>query len=322
MPRLSLSGLSVILSALLLATSLPAPAQEFPARPVTIIAAGAPGLPVDIISRTLSPAMAQNLGQPVVVENKLGAGSLIGYEFAAKRPPDGYTIAVVSVVQLASLPASTKDLRFDPLKDLPPFIGIGDAKVVLTATQANVPWKSFREMVGYYKANPGKLNFGVSAPNTVLLAHALMKDVGIEGILVPYSNATPLIADMIAGTNHMVWVGETAVPAIAARVQLLGISGGRRSTLFPNTPTFAELGLPHIPGLGYSVNAPSGTPGPVLARLNRAVAMAIDQPEVKSRLAQLQVDVQVTSAEVANRDLQAQARLFSDVAVRVGYVPQ
>jgi tripartite-type tricarboxylate transporter receptor subunit TctC len=321
-PRLSLTGLSAILPALLLTAALPVGAQEFPTRPITIIAAGAPGLPVDIISRTLSPAMAQNLGQSVVVENKLGAGSLIGYEYAAKRPPDGYTIAVVSVVQLASLPASTKDLRFDPLKDLPPFIGIGDAKVVLTATQANVPWKGFREMVTFYKANPGKLNFGVSAPNTVLLAHSLMKDVGIEGVVVPYSNATPLIADMIAGTNHMVWVGETAVPAIAARVQLLGISGNRRSTQFPNTPTFTELGLPHIPGLGYSVNAPSGTPAAVLARLNRAVAFAIDQPEVKARLTQLQVDVQVTGAEAANRDLLAQARLFSDVAARVGYVPQ
>ncbi len=231
-------------------------------------------------------------------------------------------MALVSVVQLASFPATAKGLRFDPLKDLPPFIGIADGKVILCATTVNVPWKSFTEMVSHYKAAPGKLNFGVSAPNTVLLAHALMKDVGVEGTIVPYSSANPLILDLIAGNNHLVWIGESAVPPIASRVRLLAASGARRSPQFPDVPTFAELGLPNIPGLGYSVNAPAGTSREVLAKLYRAVAFALGQPDVKARLAQMQLEVAPTSAEVANRDLLAQGKLFSDVAARVGYVAQ
>jgi len=299
-----------------------AAAQEFPTRPISIVVAGAPGLPADIVARTLSPGMSQALGQPVVVENKLGAGSLIGYEYAAKARPDGHVIAVVSVAQLASFPASVKDLRFDPLKDLPPFIGLGDARVMLCATRVNVPWANYKDMVEHYKANPGTLNFGVSAPNTVLLAYALMQHNAIRGQVVPYSNATPLITDMIAGTNHMVWIGETAVPAIAARVRVLGTSGSKRSPAFPDVPTFDEVGLPNIPGLGYSLNAPAGVPRETLAKLFRAASAALDQPEVRSRFAQLQLDIVKASAEAANRDFLATAKLFTDVGARAGYVPQ
>lgn len=297
-------------------------AQEFPVRSISFVAAAAPGTPVDILARTLAPGMSQNLGQTVVVDNRVGAGSLIGYEYAAKRPPDGYTIAMVSTVQLASLPVSVKDLRFDALKDLPPFIGLGEGKVILCATKVNVPWTNFKDMVTYYRANPGKLNFGVSAPNTVLLAHSLMKDINVQGTVVPYSSAAPLFTDLMAGTNHVVWVGETAVPTIAARVQLLGVSGNNRSAQYPTVPTFAELGLPNIPGLGYSINAPAGTPANVLARLHRAVSHAMSLPDVKARFAQLQLEIEIKGAEGANRDFQAQAKLFGEVAARVGYKPQ
>ena len=127
---------------------------------------------------------------------------------------------------------------------------------------------------------------------------------------------------MIAGNNHLVWIGESAVPAIAARVRLLGTSGARRSPQFPDLPTFGELGLPNIPGLGYSMNAPTGTPAPALARLYRAVAFALEQSDVKARFAQMQLEIQPTSGEVANKDLLAQGKLFSDVGARAGYVPQ
>lgn len=308
--------------ALLSALTQPAAAQDFPTRPVSIVVAGAPGLPADIVARTMAPGMSQSLGQPVVVENKLGAGSLIGYEYAAKARPDGHVIAVVSVAQLASFPASVKDLRFDPLKDLPPFIGLGDGRVMLAATKVNVPWTNYKDMVAYFKANPGKLNFGVSAPNTVLLAYYLMQHAGLRGQIVPYSNANPLITDMIAGTNHMIWLGETAVPAVAARVQLLGTSGTKRSPAYPDAPTFDEVGLPNIPGLGYSLNAPAGVPRESLAKLFRAASAALDQPEVKARFAQLQLDIVKTSAEAANKEFLQTAKLFSEVGARAGYVPQ
>ena len=309
---LALSGLLVLTSS---------PAQDFPNRPVTIVAAGAPGLPVDIVARLLAPAMAQSLGQAVVVENKLGAGSLIGYEYAAKRPPDGYTIASVSVVQLASLPVAVKSLRFDPLKDLPPFIGVAEGKVFLCAT-TNVPWKTFKEMVVYAKANPGKVNFGVSAPNTVLLAHALLRDLAVDGVQVPYSSANPLILDLIAGNVHMAFIGESAVPPIASRLRIIATSGARRSPQFPDVPTFTELGISNQPGLGYSFNAPAGTPRDVVTKLNRAVAFALDQPDNKARLAQMQLEVTNVGGDAANKDFLQQAKVFSDVAARVGYVPQ
>jgi tripartite-type tricarboxylate transporter receptor subunit TctC len=317
-----LRALTRTLLGIALAIPFASGAQEFPTRPVSIVVAGAPGLPADIVARTLAPAMSQSLGQQVIVENKLGAGSLIGYEHAARSKPDGYTIAVVSVAQLASFPATVKDLRFDPLKDLPPFIGLGEARVLLVGTRANVTWTHYAEMVAWFKANPGKLNFGVSAPNTVLLAHALMQHNGIIGQLVPYSNASPLVTDMVSGVNHLIWLGETAVPTVAPRVRLLGISGSKRSPASPEAPTFDEVGLPGIPGLGYSLNAPAGVPAAVLERLFRAVSFALDQPEVKARFAQLQLEISRTGAEAANREFLQTSKLFSEVGARAGFVPQ
>jgi tripartite-type tricarboxylate transporter receptor subunit TctC len=315
-------NLTALLFLLFAQLAAPVWADEYPTRPVTLIVAGAAGLPIDILSRTLAPAMGAALGQPVVVDNRLGAGSLVGYEYAARRPADGYTIAMVSVVQLASLPATVKTLRFDPLKGLPPFIGIGEGKVMLVATRSNVPWNNFKDMVSWFKAHPGTLNFGVSAPNTVLLAHALMRDLELQGKVVPYSNAGPLVTDLVAGVHHMAWIGETAVPAVAARAQVLATSGAQRSPKFPDVPTFAELGLSQIPGLGYSVNAPAGTPPEALAKLTRAVQHALEQPEVKARLQLMQLEITNTSAEVARRELQQQAALFSEIGMRVGYAPQ
>ena len=119
----------------------------------------------------------------------------------------------------------------------------------------------------------------------------------------------------------IVAAGAPGLPVdIISRTLSPGTSGARRSPQFPDVPTFAELGLPNVPGLGYSVNAPAGTPREVLAKLYNAVAFALGQPDVKARLAQMQLDVSPTSAEVANRDLLAQGKLFSDVAARVGYV--
>lgn len=296
--------------------------QEFPSRPVSLIVAGAPGLPADIVARTLAPAMREVLGQPVVVENKLGAGSLIGYEFAARSKPDGYTIAMVSEAQLASLPATVKDLRFNPLKDLPPFIGLAEGRVLLVGTRANAAPSRYEEMVAGFKARPGTLNFGVSAPNTVLLAHAFLQQTGVQGQLVSYSNAGPLITDMIAGTNHLLWLGATALPSVAERSWPLGISGRARSAALPNVPTFDELGLKGIPGLGYSLNAPAGVPLERLRVLHRAALLALDQDEVRSRFGKLELEILKSDAQSAEAQFQSAAQLFSEVARKASYQPQ
>jgi tripartite-type tricarboxylate transporter receptor subunit TctC len=315
-------GIGAFAAAAMLALGPPTAAQDFPSRTVTLVVAGAAGLPADIVARTLAPAMRQHLGQPVVVENKLGAGSLIGYEFAARSKPDGYTIAVVSEAQLASFPATVKDLRFDPLKDLPPFIGLGEGRVLLVGTRANVGWTQYPDMVRAFQGKPGTLNFGVSAPNTVLLAHAFLQHHGIQGQIVPYSNAGPLVTDLVAGVNHMIWLGQSAVANVSARTSLLGISGRSRSAALPEVPTFDELGLKGIPGLGYSLNAPAGVPPERLAALFRAAAHALDQDDVKSRFAQMQLDIQMMDAKTADQRFQAAARLFSAVAKRADYKPE
>jgi tripartite-type tricarboxylate transporter receptor subunit TctC len=317
MLRIVTRALAIVLSCL---ASLAA-AQEFPARPVLLVAPAAPGTPADIVARIMQPVIGQLLGQPVVVENRTGAGSLIGYEYVAKRPPDGYTLASVSVVQLASFPPTVKELRFDPLKDLVPVIGLVEGRLFLCAT-TKVPWNGMKEMITYSKANPGRLNYGSSAPNTVLLSEALYRELGVNAVHIPYPTGGGVIQGLVAGDIQLGFIGESAVIPLKGRLQVLATTGEGRSPLFPDTPTFAELGIPNVPGLGYSLNAPAGTPKEIITKLHDAAARALDMPEVKARFAQHQLVIVKSTPEAAAKDLADQGALFSDVATKIGFKAQ
>ena len=152
--------------------------QEYPSRPIRLIVATSAGTLSDLAPRVMATGMSKVLGQPVIVENRPGANSLVGFEYVAKKvPADGYTLASALVAALASLPVGAKDLPFDPLKDLPPVIVFAEGLFVF-GSPAQAQWKTFVEMVAYAKANPGKLNYGSSNLNSRLLSEAVFEDRG------------------------------------------------------------------------------------------------------------------------------------------------
>ncbi|MBM3347724.1 MAG: tripartite tricarboxylate transporter substrate binding protein [Betaproteobacteria bacterium] len=302
--------------------SEPAGAQEFPNRVVRIVVPNSAGTILDLLSRAVAPDMSKSLGQPVIVENKPGANNIIGLEYVAKQAPaDGHTIVTATVSVLATLPILVKDLRFDPHNDLPPLIGLVDSRTTLSAS-AKMPYKTFKDMVAHAKANPGKLNYGDPSPAVRLVMEIITRETGINVVRVPYAAAGPYQQAVAGGEVQIGIFGEAAVKTWRERINVLAVTGTTRLPSMPDTPTFAELGLPQVPGQSTSMNLRAGTPKPVIDKLYAAVVFALSQPEVKSQFAKLQSDIAIETPDVAARKLAQQAKMFGDAARAAGINPQ
>ena len=313
------SSLFVVIAASVVAA---ANAQEFPNKPLRIIVAESPGTTTDIVARIMAPEMSRLLGQPIVIEQKLGAGSIIGLEYVARQvPPDGYTAISASVTSLALLPLTVKELRFDPLKDLPPYIGLAEGRLVF-GTSPKLSWKTFNELVASAKATPGKLNYGASSPQVRFPMLMLLQDLGLDVVSIPYSAGGPYLQALLAGEVHMGFMGEAAAIGFGDKLRMLAITGEKRSAAVPDIPTFAQLGYPQVPGVGYSFNVPARTPKAVIDRLNAAASRALGDPDVKARMAKLQLDILDETSETAARKLAAIGRNYADIARKMGIQPQ
>lgn len=302
--------------------SAPAGAQDFPNKPLRIIVAESPGTTTDIVARVMAPEMSRLLGQPIVIEQKLGAGSLIGLEYVAKQvPADGYTSVSVSVTSLATLPLTVKDLRFDPLKDLPPYIGLAEGRLVF-GTSPKLPWKNFKELVTSAKATPGKLNYGASSPQVRFPMLMLVQDLALDVVSIPYSAGGPYLQALVAGEVHMGFMGEAAAIGFGERLRMLAVTGDKPSVAVPDIPTFTQLGYPQVPGVGYSFNLPAQTPRPIVDRLNAAASRALAHPDVKGGLAKLRLDILDDSADTSAKKLAEIGRNYAGIAQKMGIQPQ
>ncbi len=270
-----------------------ASAQDFPNKPVRIIATYAPGSSVDIIARLVAKPMSEQLGQPVVVENKPGAGGDIGTDLVAKAPKDGYTLGFASPGPLVFNPMMRKSMPF-ALSDVTP--------VTLLATGPNVllvnpdfPAKNLAELIAYIKANPGKVAYASAGNGTSgHLAGELFKYLtGTDILHVPYKGNAEAVTDVLAGRVQMVFSG---VPPIRAQVEAgklraIAVADFKRAKQLPGVPTMAEAGLPGAEsGAWYGILAPAGTPPAVLDRLNAEFVKAIQRPEVRAQFDQLGID--------------------------------
>jgi tripartite-type tricarboxylate transporter receptor subunit TctC len=297
-------------------------AQEYPSKPIRLIVATTPGTLSDLAPRVLATGMTKVLGQPIVVENRPGANSLIGFEYVAKKTPaDGYTVASALVAALASLPVGAKDLPFDPLKDLPPVIVFAEGLFVF-GSPASAPWTTIPELVAYARANPGKLNYGSSNLNSRLLAEAVFEDRGIQAVSVPYSSGAPYLQAIASGEVQMGFFGETTVTSSGGKVRALAVTGSRRNPRLPDVPTFTELGMRNIPAITYSINVASATPKNIVARLYSAAAQVVQQPDVQAQFAKMQLDASNVPPDVAAQRLSEEAALYSDIAKKLGIKPQ
>jgi len=312
--RLAASSMLALLSSLVAA-------QEYPNKPVRLIIPSTPGSSVDIIGRVMSQEMSKVLGQPVNIENKPGAANLIAFEYVAKQvPKDGYTLAVASTNSLAILPLTVREMRFDPIKDLPPFIGVGESRL-LFGSAPQLPWKSFEELVAYGKANPGKLNHGASAAISRLPTEIVLRKHGIQAVYVNYPTVGPYTIALRTADVQMGIFSDAQYVSLGEKFRILAVTGERRSSDLPNVPTFRELGFPQIGGQKFSLHAPLGVPAPIIKRLHAAASAALEGAEVKAQLAKIGIEVANEPPDVATKGAEDIARLYKTIAQEIGYKP-
>lgn len=298
--------LSTILGALL-AVSLPlgalaqgggsgggGAAQGFPAKPVRLVVPFAAGGPADVLGRAVGDGLSKRWGQPVVVENKAGAAGTIGVDQVAKAAPDGYTLAVVPVGNIAVNPSLMPNLPYKAA-DLMPVAMLATAENVLVV-HPGVPAKSLGDLLKLARQQPGKLTF--ASPGAGSQAHLagelLQLDANVKLIHVPYKGVSPAMTDLVGGQVTMMFAQmSAALPYIkAGRLQALGVASARRSAVLPDVPTVAEQGFPQFEAVSwYALMAPAGTPPQVVEQLNRQTGEVLADPALKTRLATLGMEI-------------------------------
>jgi tripartite-type tricarboxylate transporter receptor subunit TctC len=271
----------------LLTASIPgshAQAEDYPARPVRIIVPFGPGGPADVVARQIGSILQENLGQPFVVENRTGAGGVIGTLEVAKAPADGYTLLMMSNTQTAN-ESLVPQRKYELMRDLSPIAPLNYSDLVIVV-HPTVAAKTLQEFIALAKSQPGKLNYASSGQGTPYhMAGELFKAMaGIDVVHVPYRNSGEARSGVIGGQVQMM---IDAVPAMAPnvdenQVRALATTGKTRSTVLPNVPTVIEAGVPGYEAtIWLGLMAPAGTPKPIIDKLNAAVNAAIKRPEVE-----------------------------------------
>lgn len=264
-------------------------AQGYPTRPVHVIVGFPPGTVPDTVARTLSPKLKETWGQPLVVENRLGAGGVVAASGVAKSPADGHTLLVHGAYAVNA--ALAPNLPYDPLKDFVGIAPLARQPFVLIAGAASGA-KTVAELIAAAKAKPARLDYGSVGIGTLphLGVESFRLAVGIDVVHVPYKGPAEVITDMIAGRIAFAYSPlQLALPHIrAGKLYALAVSGDRRSRLLPDVPTTAEAGVPGFsPTLTVGLWAPAGTPGTVVDQISKDVARALATPEVRDQLMKL-----------------------------------
>ena len=269
--------------------SAPALADKvYPSKPIMMIVTYPPGGPTDVMARSLAASLKASLGQPVVVENRAGAGGNIGAEAVARAEPDGYTLMFGTSAPLAINVSLYRKIHYDPVKSFAPVIQIGQLPNVLVVNPG-VPAKNVTELIAYGKAHPGKLSFASSGNGASShLAGVMFNNLaGTDFQHVPYKGTGPALNDLLGGQVSMAFTDVlTAMPYIrAGKLRALGVTTRTRSQALPDLPTVAEQGVPgYDVSVFFGVVAPAGTPSDVIAKLNAAFAEALKQPQVRKML--------------------------------------
>ncbi|MGQ0654610.1 MAG: Bug family tripartite tricarboxylate transporter substrate binding protein [Betaproteobacteria bacterium] len=269
-------------------------AQTFPSRPVRLIVAYGTGGVSDIMGRVLAQKMTETLGQPMVVENRAGAGGMIGTDFVAKSAPDGYVMVLSSPTQMAIVPNLNRSTPYDPIRDFTPIGGVAMTPNILSAN-VSLPFRSLKDLVDYAKANPGRLTFGSSGPGSVghLSGEVLRTSTGAQLTHVPYKSAGAAYPDMISGNISMVF--DTLPSAIqhinSGKARPIALMAAKRAPLLPDVPTFAEAGYPEATlHFWLGLHGPANIPQPVVQALNDGLKRALAAPDLRERFTQLGAD--------------------------------
>jgi tripartite-type tricarboxylate transporter receptor subunit TctC len=265
--------------------------QAFPAKPVRLICPFPPAGAVDIASRAIAHELQKNLGQPVTVENRPGAGGNLGGEMAAKSAPDGYTLFMTTSGIQAINPALYSKMNYDPNKDLVPVAPLVSLNNVLVL-HPSVPANSVRDVIAMAKANPGKLTYASSGNGTSIhMSGELFKHMtGVNMLHIPYKGSGPAVADLIGGQVNMMFDNiPSSLPHIkAGKLKALATTGAKRDPALPDLPTIAEAGVPgYESGVWFGIAVPAATPKDIIARLNAETIRGAKAPEFVKRMTDL-----------------------------------
>ena len=297
----------------------------YPARPVRLIVPSSAGGGTDIVARIIQPKLAERLGQPVVIDNRPGAGTMIGIEIAAKSPPDGYTV-LMGLSTLAINSAIYKKVPYDPMRDFAPITQLISSPAVLFV-HPSLPVKTVKELIAFARARPGQLNYASAGTGTFphMSMELFLSMAGLKMEHIPYKGTGPAMIDMLAGqTATMIAPILTPIPHIrSGRLRGLGITSAARSPVAPEIPTIAEAGLPGYEAVQwYGALAPAQTPRDIVARLHREITAILQMPDVRKRFAGDGTHPVGSTPEEFRGYIQSELAKWAKVARSAGITPQ
>jgi tripartite-type tricarboxylate transporter receptor subunit TctC len=295
-------------------------AQAYPAKPIRLILPFPPGGPTDIAGRTIAQKLTEQMGQPVIADNRPGATSNLGLELAAKSPPDGYTI-VLTPATIALSPSMYRKLNYDALRDLQPLTQVANMYYIM-ATHNSVPARNLKELVALAKSNPGKLNFsssGLGAGNH--LATELLKGMyGLSMVHVPYKgNVAGLLACTTGEVDFGTFALAPSIPMIQGkRVRPLAALTEKRLRVLPDVPTAREQGVDLVTVQWYGMLAPAGTPRPIVDRLVSELHKAVHAPDLKTKFDASGIDTATSSPEQFTELIRSETARYAKIIQAAG----
>ena len=307
----------------MLLSTFAALAQPYPSKPIRFVVPFPPGGGVDIVARAIGEKLSPRLGQPIVIDNKPGAGTTIGTDAAAKSAPDGYTLLIGPIGSQAIVHLTYPKLAFDIRRDFAPVAKIGQGTIALVvplSSRAN----SVAELVALAKANPGKLTFASSGTGALIhLTGELFKQAaGIDMTHIPYKGTTQILPDLLEGRVDM---ALDSLPAYlthlrSGKLRVLAVASSQRSSLLPDVPTMAEAGVPGVVSVtDYAIYAPAGTPKEVIALLNRETGAVLQLADLRAKLAAQGTEVATSTPEALQAELLGEVAKW-DKVIRAGNI--
>ena len=309
------------ISIIALVISFNGQAQSYPNQPIRLVIPFAAGGPSDVLARGFSQKLGESLGQPIIIDNKPGAGTNLAAEFVAKSKADGYTIFLMMVGTQAINETLYKKLSYNTIKDFSPISLVASSSLMLVANPS-VPVKSVADLIAYSKTNPGKINFGSSGTGTPLHLGGELFNVQAGTTLnhVPYKGAAPALTDVLGGQIQTAMVGTpAALPFVkTGKLTAIGVTSLKRSSNAPEIPAIAET-LPKFEvELVYAMVAPAGTPKDIINKLNSQLVSVLNNPEIKSQLNSKGFDLTSSSPEQLGEYIKSEVSKWAPIVKKSG----
>ena len=321
MDMMTRNALAAVLTLACVAAPAAAAERGYPTKPIRLLVPFTPGGSQDVLARLVTAPVSQSLGRTIVVDNRPGAGGLIATQEVARANNDGYTLLLSSGAQMAIAPALRPDAGYDATRNFAHVVHLIDAPFVLIAYPA-FPVNGVKELVAYSRANPGKVNTASTGVGTYThLTLELFKSLtGADLTHVPYKGAAPAITDLIARQVQTMFTQTASAQPYTStnRLKALGVTAPKRAAAMPDVPTFGEQGVKLNVSVWVGISAPAGTPRPIVDLLAREFARAIQQPEVKDKLAALGQEVNGSTGDAFTRMVRADVTLWAKIVKAAG----